>query len=106
MTIRRWADGEDDQGVGPVEEAVSAELEQLGVTPITPPGPLLTAARRALALAETYDRTQNAAALPALDRQIGTVMAEARQAAQVGAVTDEDREEEVVDFTERRRRRG
>lgn len=104
MTVRRWASGEDDQGFGPMETDVNAELEVLGYSPLTPPGPLRTAARRALMLAETYDRTQNAAALPGLDRQMAAVMAEARQAAGP-AVVQNPEAEEVSDFEEERRKR-
>ena len=112
MTHRRWRyeEGDEDRpAIGPMEHDVAAELEGLGYNPLTPPGPLRTAARRALHLAETYDVTQNAAYLPALDRQLGTVMTEARRAAQPdesGATTDEDAEpEEVSDFERRRRER-
>lgn len=112
MTYRRWRyeEGDPDRpAVGPMELAISQELEGLGWTPLTPPGPLRTAATRALLLAETFDVTQNAAYLPGLDRQLGTVMTEARRAAQPdesGATTDEDAEpEEVSDFERRRRER-
>ena len=105
MTLRRWASGEDDPSMGPMEIDVNAELEALGYSPLTPPGPLRTAARRALYLAETYDRTQNSATLPGLDRQLATVMNEARQAQQAAALPDPNREEEVSDFEQERRRR-
>lgn len=108
MTLRRWQEGEDTDRQGPAETDVRAELETLGWNPLTPAGPLRTAAVRACLLAETLDHSQNAAALPALDRQLSNVMAEARQAAKSGAMTEEDeetREEEVSDFEARRRRR-
>ena len=91
-----------------MEHDVAAELEGLGYNPLTPPGPLRTAARRALHLAETYDVTQNAAYLPALDRQLGTVMTEARRAVQAddaGGLEDPEATEEVSDFERRRRQR-
>ena len=113
VTWRRWQydidrDEEKKPPIGPLEMAVGEELEVLGYNPLTPPGPLRTAAMRALSLAETIDRSMNAAALPGMDRQLGTVMDEARRA----SVPDEtglaeDREEEVSDFErERQRRRG
>ncbi len=110
MTYRRWRyeEGDEDRpAVGPMEADVSAELESLGYNPLTPPGPLRTAARRALHLAETYDATQNAAYLPALDRQLGTVMGEARRATQPdeSGLTDPEQAEEVSDFERRRRDR-
>jgi hypothetical protein len=113
MTKRRWArEAVGDDALGPVEAAAYAELEGLGFTPLTPPGPLRTAAQRALALAETFDRTMNAGYLPALDRQLATVMAEARQAAGPNPLKDHGTpgapppppDDEVVDFEERRRR--
>jgi hypothetical protein len=100
--------GDDDETreLGPAEQACNDELERLGFSPLTAPGPLRTAAVRALLLAETLDRSQNAAALPGLDRRLSDVMAEARQAAQPDVVQDPDAaDDEVVDFEERRRRR-
>lgn len=105
MTIRRWAQGEDDDRIGPCEEAHAAELEALGYTPLTPPGILRSAAVRILAMAETYDRTQNAAALPGLDRRLAEAMNEARAAVEQSALDDPDKEEEVDDFTRERQKR-
>lgn len=105
MTHRRWMRDEDDIGQGPAEVAVRAELEQLGWNPLTPPGPLRTAAERACLLAETLDRSQNAAALPALDRQLATVMDEARQAVEPDETGLTEREEDVSDFERERQRR-
>jgi Flp pilus assembly CpaE family ATPase len=109
VTDRRWTrEAGSDEGLGPAESEVMAELEQLGLTPLTPPGPFRTAAARARLLAETLDRSQNAAALPGLDRQIGTVMAEARQAVEAdsaGGLAVEEREEEVSDFERERKKR-
>lgn len=111
MTYRRWRyeeDAEDRPGIGPTETDVAAELEAIGYSPLTPPGPLRTAARRALNLAETYDFTQNAAYLPRLDVQLAAVMDEARRAALPSQVPQDSGEaEEISDFeAERRRRRG
>lgn len=113
MTLRRWAKdkGEDTDEIGPVEEGVRAELEKLGWNPLTPPGPLRTAALRACALAETYDRTMNAAALPSLDTRLQGVMGEARSAVMAAEESGVDptparaADPEVADFEERRRRR-
>jgi hypothetical protein len=103
---RRWLRQLDDEDlpIGPVETAVRAELEALGWTPLTPPGPLRTAAERACALAETIDTTQNAAYLPPLDKQLGAILLEARAAVESNAL-EEDREEEVSDFEAERARR-
>lgn len=109
MTHRRWARGHEDPGQGPLEIAARAELEALGWNPLTPPGPLRTAAERVCALAETIDWSQNAQALPALDRQVGAAMDEARRAAKGGGLTQEEEDaatDEVSDFERRRRNRG
>lgn len=109
MTNRRWQGSEDGEprGVGPVESAISAELEALGFTPLTDPSPLRTAAERALSLAEVIDHSMNAGALPALDRQLGAVMAEARTASQPHPVSQGTAgdDPDVADFEEERRRR-
>jgi hypothetical protein len=111
VTHRRWQGDEDSVGdlLGPVEQAVSDELEHLGYTPLTPPGALRTAAVRALSLAEVIDHSMNSSALPGMDRQLGNVMAEARQAVDRASGGLEDPAsadpEEVDDFTRRRQQR-
>jgi hypothetical protein len=112
VTYRRWRYNEGDEdrpGVGPTETDVAAELEKLGYSPLTPAGLLRTAARRALNLAETYDATQNAAYLPALDRQLGAVMDEARRAAGPAVLPadpgQQQKPEEISDFEEERKKR-
>lgn len=82
-----------------------AELETLGFTPLTPPGPLRTAAQRALHLAETYDRCQNSATLPGLDRQFAVAMEDARRATEGDASGLRDEPTEVADFERERRQR-
>jgi hypothetical protein len=106
VTYRRWqrAHDKEELPIGPLETAVRAELEALGWTPLTPPGPLRTAAERACALAETMDTTQNAAYLPPLDRQLSVAMTDARAATEENAL-EEDREEEISDFEAERARR-
>jgi hypothetical protein len=102
---RRWQE-DPDAVYGPVETAIRAELEGLGWNPLTPPGALRSAAERACALAETYDDTQNAGYLPALDRQLARVMDDARRATQPDDSGLRDgTEEEVADFERERRRR-
>lgn len=108
MTHRRWlADEEDKDAVGPIEQAARAELEKIGFTPLTPPGPLRTNAERALALAETYDRSMNSGALPALDRCFKEAMADARAATEESILPTPERvaDPEVSDFEARRRKR-
>ena len=82
-----------------------AELEAVGFTPLTPPGPLRTAAQRALLLAETYDRCQNSATLPGLDRQFAVAMEDARRAAGPDSLGLRDERTEVADFERERRQR-
>lgn len=97
---------DDDPGQGPAEVAVRAELEALGWTPLTPPGPLRTASEIACLLAETLDHSQHATALPALSRQLSTVMEEARRVAQADETgLTENREENVSDFQRARQQR-
>lgn len=97
---------EEDLGQGPAEVAVRAELEALGWTPLTPPGPLRTAAEIASLLAETLDRSQHATALPSLSRQLSAVMEEARRAAQADeSGLTVNREENVSDFQRARQQR-
>lgn len=105
--MKEHADPDEELPVGPLEHDVLAELEALGYNPLTPPGPLRSAARRAQLLAETYDRTQNAAVLPGLDRQIAAVLAECRQAAgpQLEVQGEERKPEEVSDFEQERKKR-
>lgn len=108
MTLRRWMHGdEESDGFGPAETQVRAELEKLGWNPLTPPGALATAAVRACLLAETLDRSQNAAALPALDRQLANIMTEARTAAEPDetGLSDDGDPEEVSEFERERQRR-
>lgn len=108
MTNRRWMRNEDDQGPGPLESAARAEMERLGWTPLTEPGPLLTAVNRVLLLAETLDRSQNSAALPALDRQFAAAMDDVRRACEpdTSGLRTEAEPEEVSDFAlERQKRR-
>lgn len=89
-----------------MEQAIGAELEALGFSPLTPPGALRSVAERLLGMAEVFDRTTNAAAMPPLDRQIAAALAEARQAARPALLSDPDQAEaEVSDFVERQRRR-
>jgi hypothetical protein len=97
---------EEDDSQGPAEVAVRAELEALGWTPLTPPGPLRTASEVACSLAETLDRSQNATALPRLSQQLMTVMEEARRVAQADeSGLTENREENVSDFQRARQQR-
>jgi hypothetical protein len=106
MTRRRWMRDDDDSDQGPAEVAVRAELEALGWTPLTPPGPLRTAAEVACSLAETLDRSQHATALPTLARQLMTVMEEARRVAQADETgLTANREEDVLDFQRARQQR-
>ena len=101
------ADDEAPPEPGFVERAIAAELEALGYTPLTQAGPLLTAATRALAMARSYDLTNNAAALPGLDRRLAEVMDEARRASEPSPIPKpEEEESEVSEFERRRRERG
>jgi hypothetical protein len=105
VTNRRWMEGFDDRGPGPLESSAVAELETLGFTPLTPPGALRTAAQRALHLAETYDRCQNSATLPGLDRQFAVAMDDARRASEGDSAGLRDEPTEVADFERERRQR-
>jgi hypothetical protein len=98
-------EGFDDRGPGPLESAAVAELETLGWTPTILPGALRTAAQRALHLAETYDRCQNSATLPGLDRQFAVAMDDARRASEGDSAGLRDEPTEVADFERERRQR-